>query len=151
MRRSVMMQKSTTRASTSLGTRSVFNKSGFAGGGGDRRSALMMKAARAETVRKFKIGDDRVSFTDLFFWALASGQPQLVQILWSRVQEPLRCAVVGVEACRRISKKYFSRGRGKASAKRLLASIEIRLEDGLVGILDNISRPQAARSILVET
>ena len=79
-----------------------------------------------------KLTDDRVSFTDLFFWALASGQPQLVQILWSRVAEPLRCAVVGVEACRRISKKYFSRGRGKASAKRLLASIEARLEDGLV-------------------
>ena len=94
---------------------------------------------------------EEVTFTDLFFWALASGQPQMVQVLWSRVQEPLRCAVVGVEACRRIYKKYFTRGRGKANSKRLLEMIQARLEEGLVGILENISRPQAARTILIET
>ena len=94
---------------------------------------------------------DKVTFTDLFFWALASGQPQMVELLWGRVDDPLRCSVVAVEACRRIRKRCFSRGRGKPQQKRLLDTIERRLEDGMIGILDNISGVQVARTILLES
>ena len=48
-----------------------------------------------------------MTFTDLFFWALVSGQPQMVELMWSRVNDPLRCAVVGMEACRRILRAYI--------------------------------------------
>ena len=75
----------------------------------------------------------------------------MVELLWSRVYDPLRCTIVAVEACRRIRRKCFSRGRGKAQVKKLLERIEQRLEEGLVGILDNIARPQLARKILVES
>lgn len=83
------------------------------------------------------VDDEYASFTDIFFWAIVSGQPRLVEVLWGHVQDPLRCSVVGGEVCRRVRKRCFSRGRGKVGAKRLLDTIETCLEEGLTGILDN--------------
>lgn len=75
----------------------------------------------------------------------------LPQVLWGRVEEPLRCSIVGAEACRRIRKRCFSRGRGKVQAKRLLDTIERWLEEGVVGILENISGAQVHSTKLNRT
>ena len=92
----------------------------------------------------------QITFEDLFFWAIVSGQPRMVELVWARVRHPLRCAAVGVDMCRRIRRKYFSRGRGKIAAKNLLESILHLLEQGIVGVLDNISRPKVGRYILIQ-
>ena len=54
----------------------------------------------------------RVKFTDLFFWAVLSGQPQLVKRLWEcgQIDDPFRAAVVGVEA-RAVPKPVLTRAR----------------------------------------
>jgi hypothetical protein len=92
---------------------------------------------------------EKASFTDLFFWALVSGQPGMVEVIWARVEEPLRCAVVGVEACRRIRKRCFSRGRGKAQSKRLLDTMEHWLQDGTARRWEpNLQRSVRQRSVL---
>ena len=98
----------------------------------------------------------RASTAKVTLLTSSSGLSSLVsrrwsRCLWGRVDQPLRCSVVGVEVCRRIRKKCFSRGRGKKLAKRLLDTIEQRFEDGVLGILDNISGAQVARAILLES
>ena len=91
-----------------------------------------------------------ISFEDIFWWSIVSGQPRMVELTWARVSDPLRCAAVGVEACRRIRRRCLSRGRGKVSAKLLLEKILHQLEDGMEGVLDNISKPKVGRTILLE-
>ena len=74
----------------------------------------------------------------------------MVELLWGRVDDPLRCAVVGIEACRRIRRQCFSGGRGRASAKRLLETMISQLEVGVVGVLDNIAKPRVGRALLLD-
>ena len=57
---------------------------------------------------------------DLFFWAIVSGQREMMMTLWGRVKYPLRCALVGKELCRCVlrpsSTHSSARGRSYCAA-----------------------------------
>ena len=78
------------------------------------------------------------------------GQPDLVEATWEQVDDPLRCCLVGSELCRRLRRKLMASNRAKAFMKRRLKELKELLDECLVGVLDQISKPQVARKILYE-
>ena len=55
---------------------------------------------------KAKDGGGRFRASDVFVWAVAVGEQSLARVLWRRVKNPIRQALLAAAICRRMGEKF---------------------------------------------
>ena len=55
----------------------------------------------------------RLNWCDLMLWAVICGQPDLAKLLWGKVGEPLRAALIASRVCQRLAKRANGRKQEK--------------------------------------
>ena len=89
----------------------------------------------------------QLGLTDLLLWAVASGMPQMVYILWRYVDDPIRVALVASEMCTRVKARQWSK-LGNAGVRDQMEAIQRLCQDAIIGVLDKMVYSYSVRTML---